>query len=151
MLFRFAGSFLVACLVVSLMLLVAVRLWGGFEGDGAEETLPEAHPIDLLVGYDSLDVAELFGEPRRRLPELEAPPPAILSTVPGHRVDGFVQIEVEVDASGSVTGARVLESTPAGIYEDRALAIVSEEKFPAGQPGTRIRVIDFSAPSAQAR
>ena len=148
---RFATSFLAACVVVAAMLVVAVQLWGGFERATGEEEIPlEAHPLDLLVGYDSLDVADLMGEPRRRLPELEAPPPMLApapspSTGPPEReVRGFVQVEVEVDASGRPVDARVLEAAPAGLYEDDALAQVLGERYPAGEPGTRIRVVDFS-------
>src|SRR6056297_1254621 len=75
---RLLASFLTACVVSAAMLVVAVQLWGGFErATGEDEIAVEAHPLDLLVGYDSLDVAELLGEPRRRLPELEAPPPML--------------------------------------------------------------------------
>ena len=74
---RFTGSFLAACVVVFAMVLVAVGLWGGFEHHDSQAIEPQAHRLDLLVGYDSLDVAELFGEPRRQMPELQAPPPAL--------------------------------------------------------------------------
>jgi hypothetical protein len=144
---RFAVSFLAACVVVTAMLMVAVQLWGGFErATGEEEIAIEAHPLDLLVGYDSLDVAELMGEPRRRLPDLEAPPPVLAPApeTPEPEVRGFVQVEVEVDASGRPVDARVLEAAPAGVYEDDALAEVLGERYPAGEPGTRIRVVDFS-------
>lgn len=130
------------------MLIVAVQLWGGFErATGEEEIAVEAHPLDLLVGYDSLDVAELFGEPRRRLPELQPPPPMPESlTPPGSRreVRGFVQVEVEVDALGQPVDARVLEAAPAGVYEEDALAEVLSERYPPGEPGTRMRIVDFS-------
>lgn len=144
---RFTASFLAACVVVTAMLVVAVQLWGGFERATGEEEIPlEAHPLDLLVGYDSLDVAELMGEPRRRMPELEAPPPMLAPApaTPEREVRGFVQVEVEVDASGRPVDARVLEAAPAGLYEDDALAEVLGERYPAGEPGTRIRVVDFS-------
>lgn len=144
---RFAASFLAACVVVAAMLLVAVQLWGGFERATGEEEIPlETHPLDLLVGYDSLDVAELLGEPRRRMPELEAPPPMLAPApeTPGRKLRGFVQVEVEVDVSGRPVDARVLEAAPAGVYEDDALAQVLAERYPAGAPGTRIRVVDFS-------
>ena len=132
------------------MLVVAVQLWGGFErATSDDEIAVEAHPLDLLVGYDSLDVAELLGEPRRRLPELEAPPPMLEPVAPAGVTDererrGFVQVEVEVDASGRPVDARVLQAAPAGVYEDDALAQVLDERYPAGEPGTRIRIVDFT-------
>ncbi len=131
------------------MLVVAVQLWGGFErATGDEEIAVDAHPLDLLIGYDSLDVAELLGEPRRRLPELEAPPPMLEPTAPaaasGRERRGFVQVEVEVDASGRPVDARVLQAAPAGVYEDDALAEVLDQRYPAGEPGTRIRIVDFT-------
>lgn len=144
---RFLVSFLAACCVVSVMLVTAVQVWGGFERATGEEELPvESHPLDLLVGYDSLDVAELFGEPRRRLPVLEGPPPAPEAgpSLPAREVQGFVQVEVEVDERGRVVDARVLGATPSGIYDRRALARVRAQRFPPGEPGTRIRVVDFT-------
>jgi len=146
---RFLASFLAACVVVAAMLLVAVQLWGGFErASGDDEIAVEAHPLDLLVGYDSLDVAELLGEPRRRLPELEAPPPMLEPVPPAGVTErerrGFVQVEVEVDASGRPVDARVLQAAPAGVYEDDALAEVLGQRYPAGEPGTRIRIVDFT-------
>lgn len=151
---RFAASFLAACVVVAAMLMVAVELWGGFERATGEEEIPvEAHPLDLLVGYDSLDVAELLGEPRRAMPELGAPPPMPEQAPPAaataRKVRGFVQVEVEVDARGRPVDARVLEAAPAGFYEDEALAEVLRERYPPGEPGTRIRIVDFrSRPDA---
>ncbi len=146
---RYLASFLAACGVVGAMLVVAVQLWGGFERASGEDEIPvEAHPLDLLVGYDSLDVAELLGEPRRRLPELEAPPPVLPPLAPaapaGRERRGFVQVEVEVDASGRPVEARVLQAAPAGVYENRALTEVLGERYPAGEPGLRIRIVDFT-------
>ncbi len=151
--FRFLGSFLTACLVVAVMVIIAVGLWGGFSGGDDAEIEPEAHPLELLVGYDSLDVAELMGEPRRRLPELEPPPPDLPPAVSAERRDvrGFVQLELEVDAGGAVTGARVLDAAPAGVFESEALAIARRQVFPAGEPGTRIRIIDFAVPGDRDR
>jgi hypothetical protein len=153
---RFLASFLAACVVVAAMLVVAVQLWGGFERvTGEDEIAVEAHPLDLLVGYDSLDVAELLGEPRRRLPELEAPPPMLEPTPPAGVTErerqGFVQVEVEVDASGWPVDARVLRAAPAGVYEDDALAEVLGQRYPAGEPGTRIRIVDFTVRPDAAR
>lgn len=144
---RFLASFLAACVVVAAMLVVAVQLWGGFErATGEDEIAVEAHPLDLLVGYDSLDVAELLGEPRRRLPELEAPPPMLEPPAAATERErrGFVQVEVEVDASGRPVDARVLRAAPAGVYEDDALTEVLGQRYPAGEPGTRIRIVDFT-------
>lgn len=153
---RFLASFLAACVVVAAMLMVAVQLWGGFErATGEDEIAVEAHPLDLLVGYDSLDVAELLGEPRRRLPELEAPPPMLEPAPPAGVTErerqGFVQVEVEVDASGRPVDARVLRAAPAGVYEDDALAEVLGQRYPAGEPGTRIRIVDFTVRPDAAR
>ncbi|HZX23061.1 MAG TPA: hypothetical protein VFF18_05960 [Woeseiaceae bacterium] len=153
---RLLASFLTACVVSAAMLVVAVQLWGGFErATGEDEIAVEAHPLDLLVGYDSLDVAELLGEPRRRLPELEAPPPMLEPVPPATAVErerrGFVQVEVQVDASGRPVDARVLQAAPAGVYEDDALAEVLGQRYPAGQPGTRIRIVDFTVRPDAAR
>jgi len=153
---RLLASFLTACVVSGAMLVVAVQLWGGFErATGEDEIAVEAHPLDLLVGYDSLDVAELLGEPRRRLPELEEPPPMLEPVPPaaatGRVRRGFVQVEVEVDAGGRPVDARVLQAAPAGVYEDDALAQVLGQRYPAGEPGTRIRIVDFTVRPEAAR
>lgn len=143
---RFIGSFLAASVVVAAMVVVSVELYGAFDRHAGGEDEIEAHPLELLVGYDSLDVAELIGEPRRQLPELEPPPPPLFEPgrIAERAVSGFVQVEVEVDAEGRVTGASVIDAAPAGVYERQALAEARAERYAPGEPGRRTRIIDFS-------
>jgi TonB family protein len=49
--------------------------------------------------------------------------------LPPRVTKGFVQVEVEVDATGRVTAARVLGAVPAGVYEQQALDQVRARRF----------------------
>lgn len=144
---RIAGAFAGACVIVVVLSLIGaglIRLWD--DDRGSEDDLT-AHPVSLLVGYDSVDIAELLGEPRYQLPDLEPPPP-LPAPEPREprRISGFVMVEVLVDAEGRATDARVIDAAPAGIYEREAVAEALAGRYEAGVPGRRDTVVRFSVP-----
>lgn len=139
------GAFCGACVVVFCLALFAASLVSRFEDDGEDELV--AHPVSQLVGYSSLDLAELLGEPRRQLPELAPPPPAI--ELPAREVRGFVQLQLTVDMNGEVVDAAVVSAAPEGVYEAEALAAARSMTYPAGRPGVRSEIIDFAVPAAE--
>lgn len=141
---RLLGAFAGACVVVFFLTLFAASLVSRFQDEEDDELV--AHPVSRLVGYSSLDLAELLGEPRRALPELRPPPPAI--TLPDREVRGFVQLQVTTDASGKVVEAAVVSAAPEGIFEEQALAIVRGRSYPAGPPGMTTEIVDFSVPAS---
>jgi len=74
-------------------------------------------------------------------------------TVPPREVKGFVQIEVKLDAQGTVIDAKVVGAIPPGIYEQQALAQVRARRYSPitvegrAVPGKVTEVIDFSVPA----
>ena len=149
---RFAGAFAGACVIVLALTLTAaglIRLWD--DGGGREDDVT-AHPVSLLVGYDSVDLAELLDEPRYQLPELEAPPPALPAPAPREerRVSGFVMVEVTVDADGRPLDARVIDAAPSGVYEAQAVREALAASYEAGAPGRRDTIVRFSVPADEA-
>lgn len=143
---RLLGAFGGACVVVFFLSLIAASLVSRF-GDDEEDELV-AHPLSRLVGYSSLDLAELLGEPRRQVPELPPPPPAI--ELPKREVRGFVQLQVTVDAAGEVIDAAVVSAAPEGVYEAQALEAARAMTYPSGRPGVKSEIIDFTVPAGAA-
>ncbi len=147
---RLAGAFGGACVVVLVLTLIGAAMIRLFDDDRRrDEDDVDAHPVSRLVGYDSVDLAELLGEPRYQLPELEPPPliplPEVTPREP-RRVSGFVMVEVTVDAEGRATDARVIDAAPAGVYEQEAVAEALAGTYEAGVPGRRDTVVRFSVP-----
>ncbi|MEM7611476.1 MAG: energy transducer TonB [Pseudomonadota bacterium] len=140
---RLLGAFAGACCVVLSLSLFAswlIKLFDEREDDGIE-----SHPVELLVGYSSLDLAELLGEPRHQLPELAPPPPPV--ALAPRTVSGFVMLEVDVDEHGRARDARIIEATPPGVYEQQAVREALAAEYPAGSPGVRDSLVRFSVPA----
>ena len=145
---RLAGAFGGACVVVLVLSLIGAGMIRLFDEDRRGDDDVTSHPVSLLAGYDSVDLAELLGEPRYQLPELEPPPPVLPAPEPRapRRVSGFVMVEVMVDADGRATDARVIDAAPAGVYERQAVAEALAGRYEAGVPGRRDTVVRFSVP-----
>lgn len=148
---RLAGAFGGACVVVLVLTLIGAAMIRLFDEDRrrSDDDIT-AHPVSLLAGYDSVDLAELLGEPRYQLPELEPPPPMPLPEPEPReprRVSGFVMVEVTVDAEGRATDARVIDAAPSGVYERQAVAEALAGRYEAGVPGRRDTVVRFSVPA----
>jgi TonB family protein len=141
---RFLGSAAIAAVVV-FVLMVAV-LWGFGLVDLPEDNPILAHPVDALS--DSIDVAELVGEPRQLPPPPREPPPAF--ELPRRQVSGFVQVEVSVGPDGRVREAQVVNAVPEGLYEEQALEIVRARRYVPPPDGRTIdEVVPFSVPAPQ--
>ena len=147
---RLAGAFAGACVVVLALTLTAAALIRLFDDERRDPDAITAHPVQAL-GYDSVDLAELLGEPRYQLPDLE-PPPALPPVAPRaeRQVSGFVMVEVPVDANGRATDARVIDAAPAGVYEREAVAEALAGQYESGLPGRRDTVVRFSVPADDA-
>lgn len=140
---RLIGAFVGGCAVALGLSLFAAYLIHVVD-DRRDDDMIEAHPVDLLLGYDQLDLKELLGEPRYELPDI-APPPELPEFRPrSSEIRGFVMLSVEVDADGRATDARVLTAEPSGIYEREAVAEALAMSWPAGTPGQRDHVVRFS-------
>lgn len=128
--------------VVVTVLLVSV-LWAFGLLEPREDTF-DAHPVELLSTSDRVDVAELVGADRRRLPERPPAPEIQPMVVPEREVSGFVQIEVAADAQGRVQSAEVVNALPAGVYEEQALRQVRQRRYPPREGGGRyVEVVPF--------
>ena len=141
---RFLGSLLLALLVVGGLLAVGLNVYGLFQEEGDEMAF---HDVELLSEIERARMAEQLGEtPGRRLPKL---PP--LDQIPAvnlqRNVQGFVQLEVEVDEYGQVMDVRVLGATPAGIYEQQAVEQIRTRKYApvaaGGEAGRRLEIVEF--------
>lgn len=74
-----------------------------------------------------------------------APRPTLLAAAPlppaacAQRTPGRVTLEVEVDPEGRITASKILDSTPAGLYEATALAVARNSRLePAYRGGVPI-------------
>ena len=148
---RFAGSFLGALVVVGLLLSVGVRLFGMFEPETVGLVF---HEVDLLSAAEQRKFGDELGLTPRpgALPPLAEIPPLQFR----RSVQGFVQLEVSVEASGQVRDARVLASTLPPSYDQRAIDVVRQRRYSpdvvAGRPvfGRRLEIVEFrmNAPEA---
>ena len=60
---------------------------------------------------------------------LQRLPPQYPRDAARNRIQGWVQLEVQVNADGSVRGARVMDAKPKGLFEASAVAAVLKWKF----------------------
>jgi periplasmic protein TonB len=60
---------------------------------------------------------------------LQRLPPQYPRDAARNRITGWVQLEVQVNADGSVRGARVVDAKPKGLFEASAVAAVLKWKF----------------------
>lgn len=147
---RLAGAFAGACVVVLALTLIGAALIRLFDDNRRDPDAITAHPVSTLVGYDSVDLAELLNEPRYQLPELEAPPPPLPPPRAERRISGFVMVEVVVDAEGRAEQARVIEAAPSGVYEAQAIEDALAGSYEAGRPGVQDTIVRFSVPAEDA-
>lgn len=61
--------------------------------------------------------------------ELGCPKPKYPARALSRRIEGWVKVEVTISTSGSVTGASVVGSQPAGIFDDAALEATRNCRF----------------------
>ena len=150
---RFAASFALALVVVLGMLVIGLRISGFMEqGEARALNLQE---VQVLSERERRDFTELLGEGTgsrlSTLLPLEQIPPLKMS----REIQGFVQLEVIVAEDGSVRDVRVLNATPAGVYDETAMAQVRSRHYSPdlqdGQPVvTRmLEIIDFSLSEAE--
>ena len=145
---RLGFAFMGGCTVALALSLIAAFLIHVVD-DRRDEDMIEAHPVDLLLGYDQLDLKELLGEPRYELPEVREAPELPTYRPPVREIRGFVMLAVEVDAEGRSVDAQVLEAEPAGLFETEAITQALAERWPAGSPGIRDHVVQFTVPSGK--
>lgn len=142
---RFAGSFCLALLVVGLLLAMGVQVQTRLEPE--RESL-KFHDVELLTAIERANFADELGESRTRtapkLPPLQDIPAVEIQ----REAQGFVQLEVIVDTTGSVRDIRVLGATPAGVYEQQAIDQVRQRRYsPADADAERIlEIVEFKVP-----
>lgn len=107
--------------------LAAVRRWRFPAADGDGRTLTRRFDFALPDSYP------------------HAPAPTLLAAAPlpaaacAARIPGRVRLEVDVDAEGRISAARILEATPPGLYDATALAVARNSRVaPAYRHGTAI-------------
>ncbi|MEO1581535.1 MAG: energy transducer TonB [Pseudomonadota bacterium] len=145
---RLGIAFVGGCTVALALSLIAAFLIHVVD-DRRDEDMIEAHPVDLLLGYDQLDLKELLGEPRYQLPEVREAPELPTYRPPEREIRGFVMLAVEVDAEGRTIDAQVLEAEPSGVFETEAITQALAERWPAGSPGMRDHVVQFTIPGGE--
>lgn len=144
---RFAGSFAVALCVVIAMLWFSLEISGFNERQQRRQL--EAHEVSVLTEEQRHDFRELLGEERIGPSPMLAPLAEIEPLDLSRDVRGIVQLEVLVDAAGRVTDVRVIDASPAGVYEVQAVAEVEarryEPEYLDGEavPTRRLEIVDF--------
>ena len=149
---RFAGSFGVAICVVVAMLLFALEI-SGFNERARQRTL-EMHEVDLLSEIERRDFSDLLGEREIGASPMLAPLAEIPALDLSREVRGIVQLEVLVDSAGGVADVRVIDASPAGVYEQQAIAQLKtrryEPEYVDGQAVAtrRLEIVDFRVRAA---
>lgn len=149
---RFAGSFGVALCVVLAMLWFSLEISGFNERQQRREL--EVHEVRVLTEAERRDFRELLGEGQIGPSPMLAPLAEIAPLDLSRDVRGIVQLEVLVDPAGSVTDVRVIDASPAGIYEAQAIAEVEalryEPEYIDGRavPTRRLEIVDFKVRTA---
>jgi TonB family protein len=140
---RFAGSVVVATIIVTVLLAGGLWMFGAYEPE------EEAHTATSVEMLSRIDLAELLGEKtgrqRPQLPQMEDIEPLV---IPRRTQSGFVQVEYVVDANGRVVEAEVVGAAPVGVYEDKALEIVRSRRYQPNPASVdvdrRTEMVDFS-------
>lgn len=152
---RFLGSLCLAFSVVSVMLWFALEVSGFTDSDGPRSL--ETHVVDLLTAAERRELRDVLGEGRPERAPPMASPAAVASAQIAREVHGMVRLEVDIDATGQVSGVRVIDATPAGIYETQAVADVRRRRYSpdivGGRPvpSRRLEIVDFTiTPAAPA-
>lgn len=144
---RFVGSFGVALCVVTAMLWFSLEISGFNERQQRREL--DAHEVDVLTESEKRDFGELLGESDIGPSPMLAPLAEIPALDLSRDVRGIVQLEVLIDAAGSVSSVRVIDASPAGIYEQQAIAEVQSRSYePEYVDGRavatrRLEIVDF--------
>ena len=144
---RFAGSFGVALCIVTAMLWFSLEISGFNERQQRREL--DAHEVNLLTEAEQRDFRELFGERDVGPSPMLAPLAEIPALELSRDVRGIVQLEVLVDAAGSISNVRVIDASPPGLYEQQAIAEVQtrryEPEYVDGQAVAtrRLEIVDF--------
>jgi TonB family protein len=143
---RFAGSFCLALLVVAVLLAMGVQVQTALEPE--DESL-KFHDVELLTAIERARFADELGESRTRTAPKLPPLKDIPAVEIQREVQGFVQLEVIVDASGGVSDIRVLGAAPAGVYEQQAMDQVLKRRYaPAAAGHERIlEIVQFRVPA----
>lgn len=77
------------------------------------------------------------------------PEPAYPAALLADRIEGYVEVEYEVAADGTVTNARAVTAMPRGEFESAALAAIRRWKFAPGEAGERrTRRFEFLLPDS---
>ena len=124
---RFAASFGVALCVVFAMLWFSLEVSGFNERQQRREL--EVHEVDVLTDAQRLDVRDLLGGRDIGPSPMLAPLAEIPSLDLSRDVRGIVQLEVLVDVAGSVSDVRVIDASPAGLYEQQAIAEIETKRY----------------------
>jgi TonB family protein len=145
-LLRFLVSAIGGIAITIGMLMVGIAISGAFEDE--EPEMLEFEQVELISTLDRVDIAELLAaRERERLRDAAPPPPPEL---PPRIIEGFVQLEYDVDATGRVTAVRVLAAVPRGIYEEQAVAEIRGRMYTpefvdgVAVASTRSDVVEFS-------
>ena len=152
---RFLGALGVALCIVLAM------LWFGLELTGFADREPrrglEAHEVSPLSDAERWDLRDLLGELRSEPPLIPAPPDGVERLDPTREQRGLVQLEVRVDAAGNVADVRVIEASPAGIYEAQAIAEIEGRRYAPetidgrAVPSRHLELVDFTVQPALGR
>ena len=149
---RFAGSFGIALCVVTAMLWFSLEISGFNERQERREL--EVHEVDVLTEAEQRDFRELLGEQDIGPSPMLAPLAEIPALDLSRDVRGIVQLDVLVDADGSVSNVRVIDASPAGIYEQQAITEVETRRYePEYVDGRavatrRLEIVDFQVRAA---
>ena len=145
---RFLGALGTALCVVLAMLWFSLEV-SGF-ADRAQRRGPEAHEVGLLSDSERWDLRDLLGEGRRGIASMPALPGVIEPRDFTRDQHGIVQLDVSVDAAGNVADVRVIDASPAGIYEAQAIAEIRGRRYPPemvngrASPSRHLEIVDFA-------
>lgn len=90
------------------------------------ETVAPPEPAPLPVPTPAVTAAAVLEQPARLLnnPPLVYPPQA-----KRQRIEGWVEVEVQISDSGNVTGVRVIRAEPPGVFDREALRTAQRWRF----------------------
>lgn len=142
---RFVGSFCLALLVVGVLLAMGVQVHTALEPELESLTF---HDVELLSTIERAHYAAELGESRTRAAPKLPPLGDIPAVAIQREAQGFVQLEVIVDADGVVSDIRVLGATPAGVYEQQAIDQVRQRRYAPNAAGSEriLEIVEFKVP-----
>jgi TonB family protein len=153
---RILASLGVAFVIVSAMLWVGVEL-SGYGPRSAPRDLA-VYAVSPISDGERRAVRGLLGEDRYGLVPVAAPDVPVESLDLSRPLRGVVRLDVLVDANGKVEDVRVIDASPAGIYEAQAAAEVRARRYtPATADGVtvpshQLEIVNFTlTPAAETR